>query len=69
MRGVGPLDVEQGEVAGMIGVEAHARLGALAQPGQRIGIGVHRRSLRLAQARRIVRTSSANNSCLVGKYQ
>ena len=50
VRGVGPLDVEQGEVAGMVGVEAHARLGALAQPGQRIGIGVHRRRLRLAQS-------------------
>ena len=70
VRGVGPLDVEQGEVAGVLGVEPHAGLGALADPGQRIGRrGPSPRPGPCAAAVRIVRTSSANSSCLVGKYQ
>jgi carboxylesterase len=49
VTGVGALDVEQREVAGVVEVEAHAGLGALADTGQRIGVGVHRRRLGLAQ--------------------
>ena len=50
MAGVGPLDVEQREVAGVLDVEAHTGLAALAQADQRVGRRIHRRRLGLAQA-------------------
>ena len=49
VAGVAALDVEQREVAGVLDVEAHAGLGALADPGQRVGVGIHRLGLGLAQ--------------------
>ena len=69
VAGVGPLDVEQREVAGVLGVEPHAGLGALADARQGIGVGSIAAAWALRRRWRIVRTSSANSACLVGKYQ